>query len=587
MGTKLLFASGHRTDEPDRPEPRFPESQVGPVRDQIRRQLEDWGVGPGWTLITGGARGCDLLAAEEARALGADLRICLAMPRDAFIGRSVRTGHANPARDWVALFDEICTDAQVELLPSRWQPEDPESSEAFTRANDWMLSELRADPEPHALLVWDGKGGAEGGTWKVVSEVSDRTDGAARCKIIDPTHRNYQRRESASGQKRILALDGGGIRGVISLEILRRLEAQLRKELRRPGLVLADYFDYIAGTSTGAIIATGLALGKPVSEIRDKYHELGRAAFRTSIGAWLKLSRYSDESVRRQLAGLIDEDLVLGDPRLETLLLIVMHSTDTDSPWLLSNCTEAKYNKTDRLLPQAKRDRNLDLPLLPLVRASTAAPTYFPPQSIRLGERDPMLYQDGGMTAFNNPALIAAVMATLPIYGLKWRKGVEDLLVVSVGTGSAAATARRRSTPITQAVTNITKIVPVFMNGAAFSQDLLCRVIGDCRYGPKLDNEVGALIGRQFEPDDLLAAPHHSDPGDIPAIGEFFSYVRYDADLSDKGLGRLGLSKKTRKKVRQMSAVGQLENMAMIGQHAADTVDVPRHFAGFLAGLDD
>jgi hypothetical protein len=499
--TTLLFVSGHRTDEADRPIPRFPESQVGRVRSEIRKALERWGVGPGWTLLTGGARGCDLLAAAAARSLGADLRICLAMPKEIFIERSVRTNHPSPAEDWVGLFTEICADAQVDLLPNSWQPRDPEGSEAFTRANDWMLSEIRADAKPHALLVWDGKGGAEGGTWKIVSSVSELTDGATRCQIIDPTRRNYQRREHSSGQKRILALDGGGIRGVISLEILLRMEEQLRKEMNEPGLVLADYFDYIAGTSTGAIIATGLALGKQVSEIRDKYHELGQAAFRSSIGAWLKLARYSDKSVHQQLVGFLGDDLILGDPRLETLLLIVMHSTETDSPWLLSNCTKAKYNRTERLLPQAKRDRNLDVPLLPLVRASTAAPSYFPPQSIQLGYRDPMLYQDGGMTAFNNPALIAAVMATLAVYGLKWRKGIEDLLVVSVGTGSAAATARRRSTPLAQAVTNFTKIVPVFMNGAAFSQDLLCRVIGNCRYGPKLDNEVGALLGKHFLPD--------------------------------------------------------------------------------------
>ena len=587
MNTKLLFVSGHRTDEPDRGVPRFPESQVDRVRSEICESLKDWGVGPGWTLLTGGARGCDLLAAAEARALGANVRLCLAMPKESFVERSVRTTHPSPAEDWVGLFTEISADAQVDLLPERWRPSDPESSEAFARANDWMLSEIRADATPHALLVWDGKGGAEGGTWKIASSVSGLTDGATRCRIVDPTHRNYQRREHASGQKRILALDGGGIRGVISLEILLRMEEQLRDELHEPELVLADFFDYIAGTSTGAIIAAGLALGKQVSEVRDGYHELGQAAFRSSVGAWLKLARYSDKSVHQQLVGFLGDDLILGDPRLETLLLIVMHSTETDSPWLLSNCTKAKYNRTERLLPQAKRDRNLDLPLLPLVRASTAAPSYFPPQSIQLGERDPVLYQDGGMTAFNNPALIAAVMATLPVYGLKWRKGIEDLLVVSVGTGSAAATARRRSTPLAQAVTNFTKIVPVFMNGAAFSQDLLCRVIGDCRYGPKLDNEVGALLGKQFQRDaqsslsDDASGP--ADPDEIPAVGEYFSYVRYDADLSDKGLGGVGLAEKAWKKVRQMSAVGQIKNLTTVGEHAANTVNVPEHFAGFLS----
>ena len=64
---------------------------------------------------------------------------------------------------------------------------------------------------------------------------------------------------SAPGPKRLLAIDGGGIRGVIALDLLARIEAELRAETGRPDMVLADFFDYIAGTSTGAIIATALS----------------------------------------------------------------------------------------------------------------------------------------------------------------------------------------------------------------------------------------------------------------------------------------------------------------------------------------
>jgi patatin-like phospholipase/acyl hydrolase len=62
--------------------------------------------------------------------------------------------------------------------------------------------------------------------------------------------------------KRILALDGGGIRGMFSLQILARIEELFRQDRNEPNLVLADVFDFIAGTSTGAIIATFLALGE-------------------------------------------------------------------------------------------------------------------------------------------------------------------------------------------------------------------------------------------------------------------------------------------------------------------------------------
>jgi len=63
-------------------------------------------------------------------------------------------------------------------------------------------------------------------------------------------------RVQTDGPKRILALDGGGIRGMITLEILASIENLLRQKLERGNnFVLADYFDFVSGTSTGAIIA--------------------------------------------------------------------------------------------------------------------------------------------------------------------------------------------------------------------------------------------------------------------------------------------------------------------------------------------
>ena len=82
-----------------------------------------------------------------------------------------------------------------------------------------------------------------------------------------------------SGPRKLLALDGGGIRGLITIEILAKIERMVREQSGKPSLVLADYFDYIAGTSTGAVIGTLLALGKPVDEIRGIYLDCGRMMF--------------------------------------------------------------------------------------------------------------------------------------------------------------------------------------------------------------------------------------------------------------------------------------------------------------------
>src|SRR6185295_2181942 len=79
--------------------------------------------------------------------------------------------------------------------------------------------------------------------------------------------------------KRILALDGGGIRGVFSLQILARIEEIFREEEGKPDLVLADVFDFIAGTSTGAIIAAFLSWGLCVRDIEKEYLERSKEMF--------------------------------------------------------------------------------------------------------------------------------------------------------------------------------------------------------------------------------------------------------------------------------------------------------------------
>src|SRR5437762_13688187 len=86
---------------------------------------------------------------------------------------------------------------------------------------------------------------------------------------------SYRDKIDKIGPRKLLACDGGGIRGIISIEVLARIESELRKSSGNPKLVLADYFDYVAGTSTGAIMATLIALGYSIDETRDVYLRTG------------------------------------------------------------------------------------------------------------------------------------------------------------------------------------------------------------------------------------------------------------------------------------------------------------------------
>jgi len=86
-------------------------------------------------------------------------------------------------------------------------------------------------------------------------------------------------RLARKGPRKLLAIDGGGIRGVLSLLILGRIEELLIRQSQKADYRLADYFDYVAGTSTGGIIAAGVALGMSTAEILDFYVKNGAAMF--------------------------------------------------------------------------------------------------------------------------------------------------------------------------------------------------------------------------------------------------------------------------------------------------------------------
>ncbi len=135
-------------------------------------------------------------------------------------------------------------------------------------------------------------------------------------------------------QKKLLALDGGGIRGVITLEVLARIESILREEkaVGNPSFRLADYFDYIAGTSTGAIIAACLSIGMSVPEISHFYHAGAKEMF--SRAGYLRRFRYKyeDQKLSSQLKEVFGAESTLGSDRIRTLLMMVMRNATTDSP---------------------------------------------------------------------------------------------------------------------------------------------------------------------------------------------------------------------------------------------------------------
>lgn len=359
------------------------------------------------------------------------------------------------------------------------------------------------------------------------------------------------------GPKKILTLDGGGIRGIMTVEVLAGIEKILRDKQKNNKLVLADYFDFFAGTSTGAIIASCLSLGMTIDQIRDFYVASGEEMFDKAF--LLKRFRYQfeDEKLAGKLKEVFGADTNLGSAKLKTLLMMVMRNATTDSPWPLSNNPGAKYNQPDR------KDCNLKLPLWQLVRASTAAPVYFPPEVIDIKTHQ-FVFVDGGITTYNNPAFQAFLMATVEPYKLNWEAGANKLLIVSIGTGTSPQANLDLAPDDMNLIYNASSLPSALMYAALNEQDFLCRTFGNCLAGDPLDREVGDMKGVNG-----------------PVMPKLFTYLRYNAELSLEGLNELGLADIKPEDVQKLDSTDHIKELQRVGKAVVEKKVRPEHFATF------
>ena len=187
--------------------------------------------------------------------------------------------------------------------------------------------------------------------------------------MIPPFPKSLALRERMrlSGPKRLLALDGGGVRGLITVEFSRD-----SRNCRAP-------------------------------LVKQFYYRNAETRFVAKL--------------QRELKNEKGEYFLLGSDALRTLLLVVLRNDTTNSPWPISNNPDAKYNQGEHT------GNNLRLPLWQLVRASTAAPTIFRREDIAVDRDLTFSFVDGAVSVYNNLAFLLFVMATLLEYRLGWEMG--------------------------------------------------------------------------------------------------------------------------------------------------------------------
>ena len=306
---------------------------------------------------------------------------------------------------------------------------------------------------------------------------------------------------------RILALDGGGVRGIVTAAWLAALEDATGRPAR-------DHFDLIAGSSTGAILAAALSRGRPAADIAGLFARHAREIFpgrgrrlwsrlRRVISHGLSAPRYDGEGLDRVLRREFG-DAKLGDLPVRTLV------TAYDA-----------WGRTPVVFKSWKPG-HAHLPVWSVCRASSSAPGYFPAHVIDLeGRPRPLI--DGGVVA-NNPAACALAEG--------WKIGKarggdpSDILLASFGTGEATRPIgigeAREWGPLEWAL----PIIGTLFDGASDAADYIVRQILDedryFRFQAPLDRALDDLDGAS--PDNLralaeLAAAYLAGAGRQPLEG--------------------------------------------------------------------
>lgn len=229
---------------------------------------------------------------------------------------------------------------------------------------------------------------------------------------------------------RILSIDGGGIRGIIPGQLLVVLEEKIKQRTRKPNARIADYFDLIAGTSTGGILACAHLCPHPndptkpkfnAQEVVNLYLERGDEIF--NIPLLHKI---------RTAGGVLDEKY----PAAELEEALNDYFGDTKLSQLIKPCLITAYDIKRRqghffTQHDAKNDSGWDFFVKEVARATSAAPTYFECSKVKSLTNITYPLVDGGVFV-NNPALCAYAEAHKMFTTAPRAK---DMAILSLGTG--------------------------------------------------------------------------------------------------------------------------------------------------------
>jgi len=245
---------------------------------------------------------------------------------------------------------------------------------------------------------------------------------------------------------------------------------------------------------------------------------------------------------------------------------LVTKRLDSGSAWPISNNPRGRYYNAR---PGSKAIANSSYPLWQVVRASTAAPSYFEPEKIEIlhggAGQEPAAgeFVDGGMSPFNNPSLQALMYATLDGYHVGWPTGADKLLVVSVGTGARDPSVAHSMLAAKHALQSMLSL----MDDCAALMETLLQWMSSSPTAKIIDRELGDL--------------RH----DLVAPAPLISYLRYNVALDKDSLTQLGMTLAA-DKIEGLSAMDVPENMTTLREVGAKAAEQQVSGADFPSNFD-
>ncbi|MEH2442884.1 patatin-like phospholipase family protein [Nostoc sp.] len=289
---------------------------------------------------------------------------------------------------------------------------------------------------------------------------------------------------------KILALDGGGIRGVIAARILQQVEKEIRNQGK--GNFLHEYFDLITGTSTGSILAGGIAVGKQSDELIKLYTERGKDIFPIDIK-----NRY--KNLPPIIKSIIDvfSAAKYSHDGITSVLKDAYKSTrikDIEKPIILILAYDMLYRNTTFFTnchPDLGDRWYDDCYLWEICTASASAPSFFPPYKLEPIDKEKFgdwefPHIDGGVSA-NNPCLAAlslvmrisqsSISSTIKQKYKLDNLRLEDISILSIGTGQTGEPYQYKQISKWRGLDWVQNLTNIFMEPTSEIDSTICRQI--------------------------------------------------------------------------------------------------------------